>query len=279
MRRITVGHSPDADDAFMFYALSHGLVDVDPPEPVEIDAVHADIQSLNEQAARGVFDVSQISAAAYPAVAHRYRITACGSSMGEGYGPVVVAPTGMAVDGLAGQRVAVPGLQTTAFLLAQIYLPSFEPVQLPFDQAFDAIRDERAEAAVVIHEGQITYAEEGFVKVVDLGESWFVDTGLPLPLGINVVRRELGASWHTWVATALASSIDYAQAHRAEVEAYARAIGPGIDADIAERFTAMYVTERTRDMGVEGREALSVLFGRLLGNDASTVPIDIVSLL
>ena len=277
MRELTVGHSPDADDAFMFYALSHGRVDVDPPEPVDIDTVHADIQSLNEQAAMGVFDVSQISAAAYPAVAHSYRITSYGSSMGEGYGPVVVALSGISVDELAGRRVAVPGLQTTAFLLAQTYLPSFEPVQLPFDQAFDAIRDGRADAAVVIHEGQITYESEGFVKVADLGECWFTDTRLPLPLGINVVRRELGPDWHIWVATALMASIDYAHAHPAEVGAYAQGVGSGVSAEIAEQFTSMYVTERTRNMGGEGQEALSILYRRSLADAASTIPIDVVS--
>ena len=278
MRRLTVGHSPDADDAFMFYALSQGLVDVAGPEAVEIKPVHADIQSLNEHASEGTFDVSQISAAAYPGVADRYRITACGSSMGEGYGPVVVAPSGMALNGLAGRRVAVPGPQTTAFLLAQMYLPAFEPIQLSFDQVFGAIHDGRADAGVVIHEGQITYESEGFMKVLDLGEAWFADTGLPLPLGINVVRRELGDEWHCWVAVALAASIDYAKAHPADAQAYARAVGPGVDGDIAERFTAMYVTERTRDMGPEGREALARLFSRSASQQGVTVPVDVVSL-
>lgn len=278
MRRLTVGHSPDADDAFMFYALSHGLVDVKEPEPVLIEPVHADIQSLNEHASQGIFDVSQISAAAYPGVADRYRITACGSSMGEGYGPVVVAPTRIPVSGLAGLRVAVPGAQTTAFLLAQMYLPEFEPIQLSFDQVFGAIHDGRADAGIVIHEGQITYEAEGLVKVLDLGEAWFADTGLPLPLGINVVRRELGDAWHRWVALALAASIDYAKTHPADAQAYARAVGLGVDGDVAERFTAMYVTERTRDMGAEGREALARLFSQSAKHQGAAVLVDVVSL-
>ena len=261
MRHLTVGHSPDADDAFMFYALSHALVDVKGPEPVTIEPIHADIQSLNERASRGAYDVSQISAAAYPGVADLYRITACGSSMGENYGPVVVAQTKVPVSALAGRRVAVPGSQTTAFLLAQKYLPDFEPIQLSFDQVF----------------GQITYEGEGFVKIIDLGEAWYAETGLPLPLGINVVRRDLGDAWHRWVAAALAASIEYARTHPSDAQAYARAVGPGVDRDVAERFTAMYVTERTRDMGPEGREALSRLFSQSATNSAE-VPVDVVSL-
>ena len=256
MRRLTVGHSPDADDAFMFYALSHALVDVDGPEAVTIEPVHADIQSLNEHAAKGAYDVSQISAAA---------------------GPVVVAQTRVPVSALAGRRVAVPGSQTTAFLLARKYLPEFEPIQLSFDQVFAAIQDGRADAGVVIHEGQITYEGEGFVKILDLGEAWFAETGLPLPLGINVVRRDLGDAWHRWVAAALAASIDYARTHPADAQAYARAVSPGVDGDVAERFTAMYVTERNRDMGSEGREALSRLFSQSAMHGAE-VPVDVVSL-
>ena len=277
MRHLTVGHSPDADDAFMFYALSHALVDVKGPEPVTIEPIHADIQSLNERASRGAYDVSQISAAAYPGVADLYRITACGSSMGENYGPVVVAQTKVPVSALAGRRVAVPGSQTTAFLLAQKYLPDFEPIQLSFDQVFEAVQDGRADAGVVIHEGQITYEGEGFVKIIDLGEAWYAETGLPLPLGINVVRRDLGDAWHRWVAAALAASIEYARTHPSDAQAYARAVGPGVDRDVAERFTAMYVTERTRDMGPEGREALSRLFSQSATNSAE-VPVDVVSL-
>jgi len=197
--------------------------------------------------------------------------------MGENYGPVVVAQTKVPVSALAGRRVAVPGSQTTAFLLAQKYLPDFEPIQLSFDQVFEAVQDGRADAGVVIHEGQITYEGEGFVKILDLGEAWFAETGLPLPLGINVVRRDLGDAWHRWVAAALAASIEYARTHPSDAQAYARAVGPGVDRDVAERFTAMYVTERTRDMGPEGREALSRLFSQSATNSAE-VPVDVVSL-
>ena len=276
MRRLTIGHSPDADDAFMFYALTAGLVPLDGPKPAEITAVHDDIQSLNERAQTAELDISQISAAAYPAVADRYRITACGSSMGENYGPVVVAPQAMTPEDLAGCRVAVPGPHTTAFALARIYLPEFQPVQVPFDQAFDAIRDGRADAAAVIHEGQITYADAGFSKVLDLGQAWFSDTGLPLPLGINIVRRDLGHDWCQAIATALAASIDYARANPSQALAHARAVGADLDEDVTTRFTNMYVTNLTRNMGPRGHAALTTLFQRSPASPPQPTPLDIV---
>ncbi len=276
MRRLTIGHSPDADDAFMFYALTSGLVPLNGPEPAEIVAVHDDIQSLNERAQTAELDISQISAAAYPAVAHRYRITACGSSMGENYGPVVVAPQAMTPADLAGCRIAVPGPHTTAFALARIYLPEFQPVQIPFDQAFDAVRDGRADAAAVIHEGQITYAAAGFAKVLDLGEAWFSDTGLPLPLGINIVRRDLGDHWCQAIAAALAASIDYARANPSQALAHARAVGLDLDEDITTRFTNMYVTDLTRNMGPHGHTALHTLFQRSPDHPPHPTPLDIL---
>ena len=276
MRSLTIGHSPDADDAFMFYALTAGLVPLDGPEPADVSAVHDDIQSLNERAHAAELDISQISAAAYPAVADRYRITACGSSMGEGYGPVVVAPHPLEPADLAGRRVAVPGRQTTAFCLARMYLPDFQPVQIPFDQAFDAIRDGRAEAAAVIHEGQITYAAAGFSKVLDLGAAWFGDTGLPLPLGINIVRRDLGDAWCHAIAAALAASIDYARANPTLALQHARAIGGDLDEDVTARFTDMYVTNLTRNMGPRGHAALTTLYQRTPTPTPHPVPLDII---
>ncbi len=274
VRRFTAGHSPDADDAFMFYALTSGRAPIQGPAPARVEAAHADIQTLNERAAHGAYDMSQISAAAYPSVAKHYQITACGSSMGEGYGPVVVAPRPLAAAALAGRRVAVPGRQTTAFLLAQIYLPQFQPVQLPFDQAFEAVRGGRADAAVVIHEGQLTYQAAGFAKVLDLGAAWFADTGLPLPLGINVVRRALSEPWRRALTAALAASIEFARGHRAEALAHARALSGDLDADVSDRFTAMYVTDLTRDMGGRGRAALAELYTRAPGNSGN-VPLDV----
>lgn len=276
MRRLTIGHSPDADDAFMFYALTSGLVPLNGPDPAEIVAVHDDIQSLNERAQSAELDISQISAAAYPAVAHRYRITACGSSMGENYGPVVVAPHPMKPADLAGCRIAVPGPHTTAFALARIYLPEFQPVQVPFDQAFQAVHDGRADAAAVIHEGQITYAAAGFSKILDLGEAWFSDTGLPLPLGINIVRRDLGDAWCQAIATALAASIDHARTNPAQALQHARAIGTDLDGDITTRFTNMYVTNLTRNMGPRGHTALHTLFQRTPDHPTQPTPLDII---
>lgn len=273
MRHLTIGHSPDADDAFMFYALTAGLVPLNGPEPAQLTAVHDDIQSLNERAQAADLDISQISAAAYPAVADRYRITACGASMGENYGPVVVAPQPIAPKDLAGARIAVPGPHTTAFSLARMYLPDFQPVQVPFDQAFQAVHNGRAQAAVVIHEGQLTYAAAGFSKVLDLGEAWFADTGLPLPLGINIVRRDLGDDWCHAIATALAASIDYARANPARALAHARAIGVDLDEDITTRFTNMYVTDLTRNMGPRGHAALTTLYQRTASHP---VPLDII---
>ena len=273
MRRLTIGHSPDADDAFMFYAMTSGLVPLNGPEPAQITAVHDDIQSLNERARFAELDISQISAAAYPAVADRYRITACGSSMGENYGPVVVAPHPIAPKDLAGCRIAVPGPHTTAFSLARMYLPDFQPVQIPFDQAFQSVHDGRAQAAVVIHEGQLTYAAAGFSRVLDLGEAWFADTGLPLPLGINIVRRDLGDDWCHAIAAALAASIDYARANPARALAHARAIGVDLDEAITTRFTDMYVTDLTRNMGPQGHAALTTLYQRTTSHP---VPLDIV---
>lgn len=274
MRRFTVGHSPDADDAFMFYALTAGLVPLNGPEPAEITAVHDDIQSLNERAQSAELHVSQISAAAYPAVAHRYRITACGSSMGENYGPVVVAPQPVDPADLTGCRIAVPGPHTTAFALARMYLPDFQPVQVPFDQAFQAVHDGRSQAAVVIHEGQLTYAAAGFAKVLDLGEAWFSDTGLPLPLGINIVRRDLGDDWCHAIAASLAASIDYAHANPSRALAHARAIGVDLDEAITTRFTDMYVTDLTRNMGPHGHAALTTLYQRT--PTPHPVPLDII---
>ncbi|MDE2768805.1 MAG: ABC transporter substrate-binding protein [Chloroflexota bacterium] len=276
MRHLTTGHSPDADDAFMFYALTAGLVPLDGPEPAEITAVHDDIQSLNERAQSAELDISQISAAAHPGRRPPLLNTPLGSSMGENYGPVVVAPRAMTPQDLAGARIAVPGPHTTAFSLARMYLPAFQPVQVPFDQAFDAVDDGRAQAAVVIHEGQLTYAAAGFSKVLDLGQAWFADTGLPLPLGINIVRRDLGDDWCQAIATALAASIDYARANPAQALQHARAIGVDLDEAITTRFTDMYVTDLTRNMGPRGHAALTTLYQRSPDSQAKPVPLDIV---
>ena len=278
MRRIAVAYSPDADDAFMFYALAKGRVAIDGPEPCTYQETHADIQTLNRRARDGVADMTQISAAAYPDVADTYRITGCGASMGRDYGPIVVARAPLEPEALAGAQVAIPGEQTTAFLLARMFLPAFEAVPTPFDAVMQAVVDGRVEAGIVIHEGQLTFADHALVKLVDLGEEWFRATRLPLPLGINVVRRALGAEWQAAMARALRDSIDYALAHETDALAYAQTFARGVDRDRTSAFTRMYVNELTLDMGDEGAEALIELYrrARSAGLLAVEPPVDVL---
>ncbi len=255
------GHSPDPDDAFMFYGLAKGAVSIGEHR---VEHVLEDIQTLNEMAREGTLPVTAISAHAYPEVAERYWIMRCGASMGRGYGPIVVTrPDGPAsLDALAGRRVAIPGLLTTAYLVARLYLPIFEPVPTMFDQIPDAVRDGAVDAGLVIHEGQLTYGEYGLEKRTDLGELWLDDTGLPLPLGLDVVRRDLGPELARDVSRGLAESIRYAFENEDAAVEYALDFGRGLDTDRARTFVKMYVNEYTRDMGEEGRRALETLFAR-----------------
>ena len=277
MRPITVGHSPDADDAFMFFALAQGYVRIEGPEPCVYHEVHADIQTLNARAQKADLDMTQISAEAYPALAQEYRITACGSSMGLDYGPIVVAREAAAPAALRARPVAIPGEQTTAHLLARLYLPPFEPVPMAFDRVMEAVRAGEVEAAVVIHEGQLSYPDHGLVKLFDLGRAWFAETGLPLPLGINVVRRELSPEWRAALGRALWESIEYAEAHPEPALAYARRFARGMDAERSEAFTRMYVNELTLDMGESGVRALDTLYRRAhrAGLLAAPLPVDV----
>ena len=260
MTRVTVGHSPDADDAFMFYALAHGEVVIEGLDSGGYSEVHADIQALNRRAFAGDLDMSQVSAGAYPYVADIYRITACGSSMGLNYGPIVVARSGEAE--IRGAPVAIPGEHTTAYLLGRIFLPSFQPVEMAFADVLPAVRDGSVTAGIVIHEGQLNYADYGLTKQVDLGECWFASTGLPLPLGLNVVRRELGEPRQRALASALSASIAWADAHPEPALEYARSFAPEVDADLTAEFTRMYVTDLTRDMGSRGAAGLEALYRR-----------------
>ncbi|MBA3583395.1 MAG: ABC transporter substrate-binding protein [Gemmatimonadetes bacterium] len=255
------GHSPDPDDAFMFYGLAKGAVRI---RDFRVEHVLHDIQTLNEMAISGTIEVTAISAHAYPAVADDYWIMHCGASMGMGYGPIVVAlPEGpSSVEELAGRSVAIPGRLTTAYLVAQLYLPAFEAVVTPFDRIPDAVRDGAVDAGLVIHEGQITYGEYGLAKLADLGALWWEDTGLPLPLGLDVVRKDLGRKLASEVAGGLAASIAHAFEHEDDAVAYALDYGRGLDTERARTFVRMYVNEYTRDMGEEGRRALQTLFDR-----------------
>lgn len=260
----------------MFCALAHGKVAVDCLPSGGYSQVQADIQTLNRHALAGELDMTQISAAAYPQVSDYYRITSCGSSMGLNYGPIVVT-----VDGRTQLRradIAIPGEHTTAFLLGRIFLPAFQPVEMVFDQVLPAVRDGSVQAGIVIHEGQLGYGEFGLAKQVDLGERWFADTGLPLPLGINVVRRNLPESVQQSLAVALRSSICWADANREQALTYARTFAPTVDAKTAEEFTRMYVNDLTLDMGTRGLAGLEALFQRAAdaGCLADVPPLDVL---
>ena len=244
----------------MFCALANGKVAVEGVPSGGCDQVQADIQTLNMRALAGDLEMTQISAAAYPHVADDYRITSCGASMGLNYGPIVVT-----VDGRTKLRhadIAIPGEHTTAFLLGRIFLPTFEPVEMAFDQVLPAVRDGAVQAGIVIHEGQLGYADFGLAKQMDLGERWFADTGLPLPLGINVVRRNLPESFQRSLAASVRDSICWADMHREQALAYARTFAPTVDAQTTEEFTRMYVNDLTRDMGTRGLAGLEALFQR-----------------
>jgi 1,4-dihydroxy-6-naphthoate synthase len=257
---LSIGHSPDPDDAFMFCALSHGAVKI---RDYEIDHVLQDIQTLNERAMNGELAVTAISAHAYLSVADKYWIMATGASMGEGYGPVVVSKTAMSVADLEGKRVAIPGAITTAALLARIFLPKFEPVVRPFDEIFDAVDNGEADAGVIIHEGQLTYADEGYHKIQDFGEQWAQETGgLPLPLGLDVVRRDLGRDLAEEINRAMRASIDWAYENEDEALTYSLQFGRGLERELGRRFVKMYVSELTKDMGDSGETALRELFAR-----------------
>ena len=256
---LQIGHSPDPDDAFMFCALSHGAVKI---RDFEIDHVLEDIQSLNERAMNGDLEVTAISAHAFLSVADKYWIMATGASMGEGYGPVVISKEALTVDELEGKRVAIPGKITTAALLSRIFLPKFEAVVRPFDAIFDAVDKGDADAGVIIHEGQLTYADKGYHKILDFGEQWKKETGLPLPLGLDVVRRDLGRELAVEINTAMRASIDWAYENEEEALTYSLKFGRGLERELGRRFVKMYVSDITKDMGDAGEKALRELFAR-----------------
>ena len=260
---LRIGHSPDPDDAFMFCALSHGAVKI---RDFAIDHVLQDIQTLNERAMNGELEVTAISAHAYLSVADKYWIMATGASMGENYGPVVVSKEAMSVADLAGKRVAIPGEITTAALLARIFLPEFEPVIRSFDEVFDTVDKGEADAGVIIHEGQLTYGELGYHKIQDFGEKWAEETGgLPLPLGLDVVRKDLGMELALEINRAMRASIEWAYENEEEALTYSLQFGRGLERELGRRFVKMYVSDLTKDMGDSGEKALRELFARAEG--------------
>jgi len=255
--KITVAHSPDSDDAFMHYGLASGKV---PTDGIEFGHLLADIETLNRAAFEGKYEVSAVSFHAYAHLTDKYILLPHGSSMGDDYGPIVVARK----DGpssLKGVTVAIPGTLTTAFLALRIYDPSVETVVMPFDEIGDAVRAGRVAAGLLIHEGQLTYQDEGLKKIVDLGEWWAKRTGgLPLPLGGNVIRRDLGPKTIATVSRLLHESIAYALNHRDEALDYALQFGRGLDRTKADKFVGMYVNELTLEYGERGRKAVQLLF-------------------
>jgi 1,4-dihydroxy-6-naphthoate synthase len=254
---VRIGHSPDADDAFMFYALTHGKVAI---PGVRIEHVLEDIESLNRRAATGELEVTAVSCATYPAIAGRYRLMDPGASMGKGYGPILVAREPIAPETLPERVIAIPGHGTTAYLLLRLALGDPPVIVVAFDQIPRVVGEGQADAGLLIHEGQITYGAMGLHKVLDLGELWTKRTGLPLPLGVNVTRRDLGDTLATDLSEALRASIRYAHAHPDEAVGYALRYGRGIDADTCTRFVHMYVNDYTVALGEEGRTALQTLY-------------------
>jgi 1,4-dihydroxy-6-naphthoate synthase len=266
-RIIRVGHSPDPDDAFMFYGLASGKVKL---EGVTIQHQLEDIQTLNERAFRGELEVTAISAHAYAFVADKYWVMKTGASMGEGYGPVLVSKSYRTLDELKGKKVATPGALTTASLLFKIFTEEIGQIDIPFDQIMDRVTSGEFDAGLLIHEGQITYHEQGFNKILDFGELWQRLYGLPLPLGLDVVRKDLGEEIARRISQGLRQSIHYGYTHQSEAIPYALQYGRGIDAKLAERFVKMYVSELTVDMGETGQKALELLYR--LGAERGAIP-------
>jgi 1,4-dihydroxy-6-naphthoate synthase len=258
MQTVRIGHSPDADDAFMFYALTAGKVTV---PGARIEHVLEDIESLNRRARSGDLEVTAVSAATYALVADRYRMMDPGASMGKGYGPILVAREPINPRDIPQKVVAIPGSHTTASLLLRLYVPE-EPalIEVAFDKIPQAVLDGQADLGLLIHEGQITHQAMGLVKVLDLGEAWQRDTGLPLPLGVNVMRRDLGEPMHRALSEGLRRSIAWAHANVDEALDYAMRYGRGIDKETCRRFVLMYVNDYTLRLGDDGRAALERLF-------------------
>lgn len=269
---IRIGHSPDPDDAFMFYALAEELI---PMEGFRVEHILRDIETLNRWAVDGKLEVTALSVHAYAYLSDKYRLLPHGASMGEKYGPMVVVRDGATIEPsqLPGLRVAIPGTWTSAFLELQLAVGRIEnPVIVPFDEVLDEVEAGKVDAGLVIHEGQLTYERQGLVKILDLGEWWDELTGgLPLPLGANAVRRDVGDDeTMTRLSHLLRNSIAYALEHRQPALAHAEKFGRGLDMDLADKFVGMYVNERTLDYGEDGRAAVAELLRR--GHEAGLVP-------
>lgn len=266
-REIKLAHSPDSDDAFMFYALAtHKLA----TPGYKYTHILSDIQSLNEAALRETYDVTALSFAAYPSLRDRYVLLDCGASFGEGYGPIVIASNAMKPQELKGKRIGVPGLKTSAYLTLRLFEADFEPVVMPFDKVIEAVRNEVVEAGLLIHEGQLFFPQLGLHRVIDLGIWWQELTKLPLPLGGNAVRRVLGADLGRLVAKTIRDSVAYGLEHREEALNYAMQFAREMDADLADKFVGMYVNKWTLGYGEKGKKAVRELIER--GTAAGLLP-------
>jgi 1,4-dihydroxy-6-naphthoate synthase len=267
-RIIRVGHSPDPDDAFMFYGLASGKVKLD---GVKIEHLLEDIQSLNARAMKAELEVTAISAHAWPYISDKYWIMRTGASMGEGYGPVIISRKYRSLDELKGKLVGTPGPLTTASLLFRIFTEGIRNIDMPFDAIMKAVDDGVVDAGLLIHEGQITYQSLGYYKILDFGEFWQKESGgLPLPLGLDCVRRDLGIDLARRLSAGLKESIDFGYQHQDESIPYALQWGRGIDEKLGARFVKMYVSQLTIDMGESGKQALELLFR--LGTEKKIIP-------
>jgi len=283
MRTLTLGHSPDPDDAFMFYALAEGKIDT---RGWRFEHVLQDIQTLNERAERGELDISAISIHAYAYVLDKYALLPCGASMGDGYGPLLIARQDAALedcdeagmrDWILQQQIAVPGTMTSAYLALRLFLggrlPQFHVV--PFDEIFDVVRAGGADLGLIIHEGQLTYSRDGFRKVVDLGAWWKGETDLPLPLGGNVIRKDLPPDARREINAILHESIRYGLEHRAAGVAHAMPLARGMDTALADQFIGMYVNDYTLDYGERGRRAIREFLGRAHAAELIPAPVEL----
>lgn len=255
VRDITIAHSPDSDDAFMFYGLATSKVQV---PGLRFTHTLCDIQTLNQKAMQGEgdYDVTAISFHAYPYLQNHYALMTCGGSVGEGYGPMIVAPRAYSLNEIASKKIAVPGKLTTAYLTLKLFAPQIETEVVPFDQIISAVLRGDYEAGLIIHEGQLTYDRSGLHRILDLGKWWLQTTGLPLPLGGNAIRRSLGRELIASISAALRDSIQYALDHRDQALAYAMQFARDLDTPLADQFVGMYVNNRTLDYGEDGKEAI-----------------------
>jgi len=271
VREISIAHSPDSDDAFMFYGLATSKVQV---PGLRFSHTLCDIQSLNQKAMQGdgIYDVTAISFHAYPYIQGHYALMTCGGSVGEGYGPMIVAPRGYSQSEIKHKKIAVPGKLTTAYLALKLFAPEIGTEVMPFDQIIPSVLRGEYEAGLIIHEGQLTYDKSGLHRILDLGKWWLQTTGLPLPLGGNAIRRSLGRELISSVSAALRDSIQYALDHRNEALAYAMQFARDLDPLLADRFVGMYVNQRTLDYGEDGKEAIRRLLD--MGNKAGIISVE-----